>query len=320
MKTKIILFVSCLVFSCGSVHAQFLKQLGKVLNEASKAYNEIQDAQNRAYREAAERYEAEKRESFQRLQEQGWNIDPNKMAEDAKNEIYGEHIDKADAWDESKNQKNDVTRALDDITIRLNEYRERKREQQLEQEEREEEARLEREEREAEIREAEEEARLEREEAEREAQLEHEESLLRLLNIENSKTATEIISSNVEIVWAEHNVSDGDTNGMNIHVKFSVHGMLNKQGTCNAYFSFHDDNILNDYNGLYKTETGQVACGLPFTPPYEDTIYNDFTFFMPYNELHLGTGSHNLKFKIGIFDDNKLITISHDVNFTCNVP
>ena len=108
---------------------------------------------------------------------------------------------------------------------------------------------------------------------------------------------------------------------MNIHVKFSVRGMLNKQGTCNAYFSFNGGNMLNDYNGLYKAGNGQVAHGMPFTPPYEDATYNDFILFMPYNELHLGTGSHNLKFTIGIFDDNNnQIAISNDVYFTSNVP
>ena len=101
-KTKIILCISCLALSFGNTNAQSLKNLGKPF---LKGYIEGQNNQNNKTRESAERYEAEQRESYQRLKEQGFDIDPNKMAEKDKKEKYGERLDKADAWDSSTTQE-----------------------------------------------------------------------------------------------------------------------------------------------------------------------------------------------------------------------
>jgi hypothetical protein len=43
---------------------------------------------------------------------------------------------------------------------------------------------------------------------------------------------------------------------------------------------------------------GDVAVGEEFTPPYEGTLYNDFTLFMPYSELHTDAGQHHLMFVV----------------------
>ncbi len=112
-----------------------------------------------------------------------------------------------------------------------------------------------------------------------------------------------------EQVWVVHNVWENPYNmysrkGMQIHIKFSVQGMLKKRGDCVVWFSFSNGIALKDYNGAYRTSDGQVAASGKFTPGYENSIYNDFVIFMPYDELHLTRGFHNLKFEIGLFDHN----------------
>jgi hypothetical protein len=127
-------------------------------------------------------------------------------------------------------------------------------------------------------------------------------------------------TAKVENVWVDHNVIENGTNGMKIHVKFSVEGMLNKQGQCAAYFHYATGAVLKDTNNRYATTTGDVASNATtFKPTYENSIYNDFVIFMPYDEMDLRPGSYDLKFNVGIFDDNrKQIALSDYVNFTYN--
>ncbi|MDR3235565.1 MAG: BACON domain-containing protein [Prevotellaceae bacterium] len=127
-------------------------------------------------------------------------------------------------------------------------------------------------------------------------------------------------SASIEKIWVEHNVSCGwNRFGMKIHVKFHVNGMLNKQGRCAAYFYFQNGNELKDYNGQYKSSDGRVAVGDSFKATYENSVWNDYSLVLPYDELHLNRGAYYLKFFVGIFDNNsKQIATSEYVNFTYN--
>jgi|GEM_PF-3579106 len=127
------------------------------------------------------------------------------------------------------------------------------------------------------------------------------------------------ITGKIENVWVEHNVFQNGLKGMKIHVKFSVYGMLNKQGTCIAWFFYSNGTAVKDTNGIYKSSDGQVSVGEKYKPSYDNAICNDFLMFMPYNELHLNRGSYNLKFHIGLFDqNNKQIANSVFINFDVN--
>ncbi|MDR1348832.1 MAG: hypothetical protein LBJ63_10510 [Prevotellaceae bacterium] len=129
-------------------------------------------------------------------------------------------------------------------------------------------------------------------------------------------------SAKFENIWVVHNVLENPYNiysrkGMQIHVKFSVNGMLSKQGQLCVWFYFADGTALKDYNNAYKTSTGQVCAYDSFKATYENSIWNDFVLFMPYDELHLNRGSHNCKFQIGAFDNsNNQIATSEYQSFT----
>jgi len=112
-------------------------------------------------------------------------------------------------------------------------------------------------------------------------------------------------TAKIEQVWQEHNVFGGIEKGMNIHVKFSVNNMLNKQGMVAVYFYFLDGTALKDYNlKYYSTTDGNVAVGENYTPLYTNCSYDNFVLFMPYLELHLSDDVHDLKFRVDIFDNN----------------
>ncbi|NJP03673.1 hypothetical protein HC823_00040 [Candidatus Gracilibacteria bacterium] len=126
-------------------------------------------------------------------------------------------------------------------------------------------------------------------------------------------------SAKIEKVWIDYDVYENYQKGMRIHLKFSVDDMLNKKGSCVAWFYFSDGTKLKDYNGRYKTSNGHVSTSENYKPGYTSSTYNDFKIFMPYDELHLAAGSYSLKFDIGIFDHNSnQIAVSEYQNFSIN--
>lgn len=109
---------------------------------------------------------------------------------------------------------------------------------------------------------------------------------------------------------------------MRIHVKFNVNNFKGAAGTVNAYFYTKSGNPLKDTNGSYYTTSGNVSTWGNFQPRYVNATYNDYTLFMPYNELHL-RGKHSLKFNIQIFatsTGNVLSPSSDWVSFTYTGP
>ena len=76
---------------------------------------------------------------------------------------------------------------------------------------------------------------------------------------------------------------------------------------------------MKDANGRYNTTIGDVSTSGNFQPGYVNSVYNDFKLFIPYKELHMARGKHNLKFRIKIFNSgtwNALSDSSDWVHFT----
>lgn len=127
----------------------------------------------------------------------------------------------------------------------------------------------------------------------------------------------QLVTGEIKKVWVEYAAIENGEKGMKIHIDFSINNMLNKQGDCVVWFYKADGSKLKDTNGLNKTLDGQVSTSEVFKPGYENARYSDFKIFMPYKELHTSSGTNNLKFCIGIFDNNKKqIMTSEYKNFT----
>lgn len=103
-------------------------------------------------------------------------------------------------------------------------------------------------------------------------------------------------------IWVDYNTFNGGQKGMMIHIDFEVMGLKNHIINPVAYFYFSNGNRLNDYDGSYHTTDGQVSVGDTSKADYDGTQWNDFKLFMPYNQLHMGTGNYDLKFQIEIHD------------------
>lgn len=126
------------------------------------------------------------------------------------------------------------------------------------------------------------------------------------------------ISANVDRVWTEHGVYKDEKKGMMIHVKFDVKNALGKNGKVIAYFNFQDGKALDDFNGKYCTTEGHVCASKKFSPKYNNSSYNDFQIFMPYSELHMGSGSSKLDFYVVIWVESKQYDKSNRYKFKLN--
>ena len=114
------------------------------------------------------------------------------------------------------------------------------------------------------------------------------------------------VNGNIERVWVTYGATRGwgmyMTQGIEVHLDFNV---KNLKGTgCNAvaYFEFSNGQRLFDGNGQYRATDGQVSAYQNFTPAYANTRYEDLTIYIPYDELHLGAGQHQLRCRVFIFD------------------
>jgi hypothetical protein len=125
-----------------------------------------------------------------------------------------------------------------------------------------------------------------------------------------------------ESIWVDYDLDDGYGIGMRIHIGFSVQNLRSKRCQAVAFFYSESDEQLRDFNSRFNTTDGYVAASKDFTPPFDDTIFNDLFLSMPYGELHLATGEHNLKFYIGLYsyDTNSYFAISKWQSFWARWP
>lgn len=126
------------------------------------------------------------------------------------------------------------------------------------------------------------------------------------------------ITGKFDDIHVEYDITRFERKGMVIHIKFSVTGLKGIQCKAVAYFYQRTGEALKDTNGTFTTVDGSVSASDVFTPGYESTVYDDLQVFIPYEELGLGPGTHNLKFNVLLFDlrnTNQAIAVSPDVNF-----
>lgn len=120
-------------------------------------------------------------------------------------------------------------------------------------------------------------------------------------------TPTPTPNSNIKVsfdrVWVDYNVTEKGRKGMRIHVKFSVKNL--KEMSCDVaiYFQKKDGTSLASSDSDFS-RNGNLAIFSPLKPAYDDTVYNDVQLFMPYDELNLKRGRHDLKMDVDLVYTN----------------
>jgi len=107
----------------------------------------------------------------------------------------------------------------------------------------------------------------------------------------------------IEQVKLEQPMTVNQQSGVVIHLKFTTEQFKDVKLAIAAYFAFASGKPLKDSNDKYTTHGGQVATQEYFTPSSDHTTADDFTLFIPYEELHLAVGKHQLKVQLQIYHD-----------------
>ncbi len=123
------------------------------------------------------------------------------------------------------------------------------------------------------------------------------------------------VGGHIEEIWKEFDVVQDGRLGMRIHVWFSLAGRRGQACHLAMLYSFVDGQPLKDFNQAYRTAQGDVCVGRGFTPNGDDQRFQDFQLFMPYDELHLTIGRHDLSYRACLYDSNACLAVSAD--WTC---
>jgi len=111
-------------------------------------------------------------------------------------------------------------------------------------------------------------------------------------------------NGSIHKIWTDFDVFKNGKKGMLIHTKFNIKKCENIQCSFNIEFFNKLKNPLKDFNKRYANEAGNIAIYQTFMPMYADVIFDDFQTFIPYDELHLSGGKHDLIFIVKISDSN----------------
>ena len=117
-------------------------------------------------------------------------------------------------------------------------------------------------------------------------------------------------------ITVDHNVYQNGLKGMKIHVKFDAYSVYNHTVKVCVFFAYEGGSDLNGISGSdYVTPNGKATVQSTATANYSNTTWNDFTLFMPYNNLNMrsGCGTVSLEGQVGIYDatSSKWLTSSN---------
>lgn len=112
------------------------------------------------------------------------------------------------------------------------------------------------------------------------------------------------IKTSFDRTWVDYNVTENGRKGMRIHVKFSVKNLKGVSSYVAVYFQKKDGTNLTTSDSDFKSQNGNLAVFSSLKPAYDDAVYNDVQLFMPYEELGLKRGKHDLKMDIDLIREN----------------
>jgi hypothetical protein len=126
-------------------------------------------------------------------------------------------------------------------------------------------------------------------------------------------------TATVEKVWIENNVYQSGQEGMNVHTHFSVEGLKGKKGAICLYFCDSQKQKLQSQMNSYKHHSsGYLYTGEFFTPLYEDTEFNDYPIFVPYQAFSTDNGFTYVIIYSYISNTYKQLDISTWIPFAFN--
>jgi len=109
-------------------------------------------------------------------------------------------------------------------------------------------------------------------------------------------------SATIREVQAEFDVEHRGIDGMDIYLTFWVSNASNCTFVAAAHFYFAAGKPLVDLNGDYRATDGTVCVWRAYEKRQFYIGPQNIVLFMPYAELHMGSGNHNLGFVASIWE------------------
>lgn len=118
------------------------------------------------------------------------------------------------------------------------------------------------------------------------------------------------ISVKFDGVTVDYNVEEDGKKGMRMRTTFTVTGMKGKDGYLAIHFQKRDGEPLTANAGEYRDVKGNLAAFQTLKPDYDETLYKDLDLFLPYDEIDLPVGKHDLRMDFDLLD-GKGISLEH---------
>lgn len=116
------------------------------------------------------------------------------------------------------------------------------------------------------------------------------------------------ITSKVNRVWVDYNVTQGGKRGMLVHVNFEVTGLQGIDSKLVARVQKENGDYILNSNSANSNDSGELQIAYALKPGYSTSVYKDATMFLPYSEINITKGVWNLKLDIDLnYDDDELI-------------
>ncbi|MFR9503529.1 MAG: WG repeat-containing protein [Rikenellaceae bacterium] len=106
-------------------------------------------------------------------------------------------------------------------------------------------------------------------------------------------------------IWIEHNLLDGDDLGMSVHMELTLLNLKGKTLNVTLTFVNEDGDLIVDKDGEYCNAEGSVEGREDVVVNYDRSQYDDFQIFIPYKEMHLENGDHDLQLRLSTVDGDK---------------
>ncbi|MFQ5529541.1 MAG: hypothetical protein ACE5FP_04265 [Gemmatimonadota bacterium] len=114
------------------------------------------------------------------------------------------------------------------------------------------------------------------------------------------QSADDGITVEYDRMWADYDVTQGNETGILFHVTFSVQHMKGVSGHVAYGFEKENGDRLYTSNSSYVSTNGQLTVYREIQPSYENTTYEDLQVFIPYREITVGEGSHDLRVHVDV--------------------
>lgn len=120
----------------------------------------------------------------------------------------------------------------------------------------------------------------------------------------NPKTVSKNPSATFGKMWVDYNVTQSGRKGMRVHLKCNVFDMIGQTGYFVFYFQHKDGTPIKTSNRAFKSNErpGDLALYFEISPGYQNTVYEDISVFMPYDELNLTRGSYDLRMDVDLIE------------------